>query len=480
MGSTDRTAPAPADTTPPTAADVIVVGAGPTGLLLAGDLAAAGHRVTLAERRPHKISNLTRAFSTHARTLELLDARGLADDLLKTGHTTTSLRVFGRGELSLADLPTRFPFLLATPQYEIERLLERRAVQAGVDFRYEHELTGIDQDSPEAPGSVTATLRTGDGRTVACSARYLVGADGHRSGVRQALSIPFPGESVLKSITLADVKLARPPRDLPALRVAPDSACFAFIAPFGDGYYRVIGWDRHHTAPEDAPVDLDEIKGLLIRTTGHDLGAHDPRWLSRFHSDERQAPTYRKGRCFLAGDAAHVHSPAGGQGMNTGLQDAANLSWKLSRVLHGASPDALLDTYQAERHPIGARVLRTSGALVRLAMAHHPAMRAVRALAGVTLDVLAPLRRRTAGQISGIDISYGPNARRVPDIALDGGGRLYEELRAGRFVHISPIGSHDTPAVPDAVPVHWRPTSPRTDSLLVRPDGYLTAPDLPL
>ncbi|MBO0514935.1 FAD-dependent monooxygenase, partial [Streptomyces beijiangensis] len=374
-----------------TTTDVLVVGAGPTGLLLAGDLATAGLKVTLVERRAHRISNLTRAFAIHARTLEALDARGLADDLVKTGSITPALRVFGSVRMDFSHLRTRFPFLLITPQYEVERLLEKRAVEAGVDFRYERELTSLTQSAT----TVTAHLRTPEGAAETTTARYAVGADGHHSAVREALGIPFPGEAVLRSIVLADVRLTDPPKELPLLATAPDGDSFTFIAPFGDGYYRVIGWDRHHVVPDSDPVDFSEIRTLLQRTHGTDHGAHDARWLSRFHSDERQAPRYREGRVFLAGDAAHVHSPAGGQGLNTGLQDAANLSWKLARVLNNpATPEALLDTYQSERHPVGTSVLRTSGALVRLAVAHTAPRKALRAALTTVLKHLTPARRR--------------------------------------------------------------------------------------
>ncbi|KKZ71443.1 FAD-dependent oxidoreductase [Streptomyces showdoensis] len=447
-----------------------MIGAGPTGLLLAGDLAAAGLRVTLVERRPPGISNLTRAFSVHARTLEQLDARGLADDLVATGTPVTDLRLFGRLALDLSRLPTRYPYLLLTPQYEVERLLERRASSAGVDFRYGTELRALRQDA----GSVTAELADG----TALRARHLVGADGSRSAVRTALGLPFPGASVIRSMVLADVRLAEEPGKL--LTVTASEDAFAFIAPFGDGWYRVMGWDRTRQADDDEPVGLDEVREITRRALGSDLGMHDARWISRFHSDERQAPAYRSGRVFLAGDAAHVHSPAGGQGMNTGLQDAANLSWKLAAVLRGEArdPEALLDSYQAERHPVGATVLRSSGALVRLAMARTPLRRAARALATRLLGTLRPVAARAMGQISGIGIGYASGARRVPDEPLRE-GRLYEALREGEFVLIGPAGAPaPLPATAPVTPgrlirAAWADPA-RRDTLLVRPDGYTT------
>lgn len=458
----------------PTDTDVLVIGAGPTGLLLAGDLAAAGLKVTLVERRAPGISNLTRAFSVHARTLEQLDARGLADELVATGTPVATLRVFGRAALDLGRLPSRFPYLLLTPQYEVERLLERRALSTGVDFRYGTELRGLRQDADtvtaelagDAPGTPPHTLR----------ARFLVGADGVRSSVRAALGLPFPGSSVIRSMVLADVRLTEEPDKL--LTVTATGDAFAFIAPFGDGWFRVMGWDRTRQADDSEPIDLDEVRAITRRALGSDLGMHDARWVSRFHSDERQAPAYRSGRVFLAGDAAHVHSPAGGQGMNTGLQDAANLSWKLAAVLRGEArdPEALLDSYQTERHPVGAMVLRSSGTLVRLAMARTPLQRATRALAAQLLGTVRPAATRAIGQISGIGIAYRSGARRAPDAALRE-GRLYEVLRKGRFVLIAPKGT--TPALPPTAPVTpdrliratWADPAAR-GTVLVRPDGY--------
>ncbi|MER8183348.1 FAD-dependent monooxygenase [Kitasatospora sp. NPDC094015] len=463
----------------PGADDVLVVGAGPTGLLLAGDLASAGLRVTVLEKRAAE-SNLTRAFAVHARTLEQLDARGLADDLVATGTPLGSLRLFGRLRVELDQLPTRFPFVLITPQSQTERLLHERAVKAGASVLRGAEVTGLRQDGR----GVTLTTAGPDGPREHRAA-YAVGADGVRSTVRDLLGIPFPGESVVDSVLLADVRLEREPADL--LTAGATEAGFAFLAPFGDGWYRVIAWDRHHQLPEDAPVALPHLAELTRTVLGEDFGLHDPRWMSRFHSDERQVPSYRSGRVFLAGDAAHCHSPAGGQGMNTGLQDAANLSWKLVAALRGWAPDALLDTYQTERHPVGRAVLRSSGALIRVALAHSAPTRALRTALTSVADHLGPVTRIGARQVSGLSVRYPapPHAhpltgRRLPDLRLavdrpGGPARLYEALRAGRAVLIS----NDELAV--AAPWAGRlvtaaPADPhgklRDTVLLVRPDGY--------
>lgn len=463
--------------------DVIVVGAGPTGLLLAGDLAEAGLGVTLLERRPATISNLTRALAVHARTLEQLDARGLADELVAGGHRVPAIRLFGDATFDATRLRSRFPFVLITPQFEVERLLERRARRAGVDFRYDSEVLGLDQDAD----GVTVRFRTADGLG-STRAAYTVGTDGVRSTVREALGLPFPGKSVIRSLVLADVRLSREPES--PFTVTANGDAFALVGSFGDGWYRVIGWNRHRQADDDAPVGLDEVSEFTQLALGNDYGVPEVRWASRFHSDERQVPRYRVGRVFLAGDAAHVHSPAGGQGMNTGLQDAANLSWKLTAVLRGHSPGSLLDSYQTERHPVGKQVLRSSGALIRLALLHTAPGRAVRTLAARLVNHLPPLSGRAIRTVSGIGIAYkaGPGAhplagRRAPDIRLADGGRLYALLRQGRFILLTPAdepgvphtppGKEDSPrsAAGRVVTASWR--SGRRTALLVRPDGYI-------
>ncbi|MFE6200792.1 FAD-dependent monooxygenase [Streptomyces sp. NPDC057838] len=450
---------------------VIVVGAGPAGLLLAGDLAAAGIPVTLLEKRPDRISNLSRAFVVHARTLEQLDARGLADELESIGRPLDSLRLFGRLTIDLSSLPSRFNHLLVIPQYEVEKVLRRRAVEAGAVLRHETELTGLTQDA----GGVTVEVRAAGGETERLRAAYVVGTDGLRSTVREAIGLPFPGRSVIRSVVLADVRLAEEPENLLTADATGDA--FAFLAPFGDGYHRVIAWNRARDVPDSAPLALDEVKEVTRLALGRDFGMHDARWMSRFHSDERQVPAYRVGRVFLAGDAAHVHTPAGGQGMNTGLQDAANLGWKLAAVVRGHADPALLDSYQLERHPVGRAVLRSSGGIVRLAMAKSPWALASRAVLTGFLNAAGPARRKVVGEITGIGYRYPAprgahrlTGRRVPDVALEG-GRLYEALRGGRFVLITPGAYRDGGTREDRLAVeHWR--SARGTTVLVRPDGY--------
>jgi 2-polyprenyl-6-methoxyphenol hydroxylase-like FAD-dependent oxidoreductase len=453
-------------------ADVVIVGAGPTGLLLAGDLAEAGVTVTVLERRTEE-SNVTRAFAVHARTMEELDIRGVAGELARTGTPIRELNLFDRVRIDLSTLPSDFASLLITPQHQTERVLQQRADALGVRIVRGAEVTGLTQDG-SGDGGVDVTVCTAQGPVATYRASYVIGADGVNSAVRRALGLPFPGRSVIKSIMLADVRLSEPPADVLAVNAVGDA--FAFVAPFGDGWYRLFAWNRRHQVDDKAPVDLEEIREVTRRALGTDFGMHDPRWLSRFHSDERQVPRYRVGRVFLAGDAAHCHSPAGGQGMNTGMQDAANLGWKLAAAVHGWGGESLLDSYHQERYPVGRQVLHSSGAILRLALIRPGWGRKARNIVGQILMAIPPVAAAAAGTISGIGIRYpappGADRRvgtRMPNIPVTG-GRLHDALRGGRFVLVgSRAPTVDLPAQVDAaVPV--RPTG---ELLLVRPDGYL-------
>src|SRR5918997_1211313 len=413
--------------------EVVVVGAGPTGLMLAGDLARAGLGGTVLERRAEE-SNLTRAFAVHARTLELLDARGLADDLVATGARVGALRVFGQLEVDLSGLPTRFPYVLVTPQYHTEGVLEAYAGALGAQIVRGADVVDLRQDTD----GVELEVRCEDGNSSTRRAMYAIGADGVGSTIRQALALPFPGHSAVQSVML-----------------------------------------------DDAPVELDEIRDITQRVLGTDYGMHNPRWMSRFHSDERQITKYRVGRVFLAGDAAHVHSPAGGQGMNAGLQDAANLGWKLAAAVHGWAPVGLLDSYHTERHAIGRAVVRGSGALLRLALAQSQAARATRWLLANVVGRFGSPPALVSRAVSGVGIAYATPrgehrlvGRRAPDIRLGPGKtgktRLYEILRGGRFVLLTPAGAGA------AIGRRWTDrvdSAPPADAtlpiVLVRPDGYV-------
>lgn len=417
--------------------DVLVVGAGPTGCTVAAEVARAGGRVTVLDRHAAP-SPLSRAFGVHARTLEQLDSRGLADELVDTGTPVDHLRLVGRAGIDLSHLPTRFPFVLMTPQVHVDRLLERHARDSGARVERGVRVDGLTQHDDGV--TVTAGHRS-------WRARYVVGADGVHSTVRQLSGVRFPGRAVLSSVVLADVRLDLPPDDL---RVDVDEHGFGFLAPFGDGWFRLIGWDRRRQVGTDVPVDDGEVAGLLDRVFG--LPAGLTRWTSRFSCDERQAPTYRTGRVLLAGDAAHVHSPAGGQGMNTGIQDAFNLGWRLTT--------GDLDGYERERHPVGRTVLRSSGATIRLMTLGGVRGRLARAVALRGLLRLPPVAHRGAGMFSGIAIRYpgpGPVGTRAAAVPLRG-PRLAQRQRVAGFLRVD--------------------AADRTDGgpgLLVRPDGYVAA-----
>jgi 2-polyprenyl-6-methoxyphenol hydroxylase-like FAD-dependent oxidoreductase len=429
--------------------DVVVVGAGPAGSMVAAELARAGRSVTVLERHAQP-STLSRAFGVHARTLEVLDSRGLADRLLATGRRAPALRLWRGAELDLGKLPSRFPFVLVTPQGNVDRLLEDEARAQGAEIVRGVTVTSVTQDA----GSVL--VRAGDRRY---RASYVVGADGVHSTVREQIGQPFPGDSVLRSIMLADAYLADPPRELITVNAVKD--CFAFLAPFGDGWFRIIAWDRRHQAAETDPVDVEDIRDVLRRAMGTDYGLGEVRWKSRFASDERQVPQYRTGRVFLAGDAAHVHSPAGGQGMNTGIQDAVNLGWKLAAVLNGAD-EAILDSYQEERHPVGKMVLRSSGATIRAMIIRTAPGRFLRDNLIRAVLHTPPVARKIAGMFSGVGISYH---RRGQHKLV---GTRYPGLRHPGFVLVIPEGTEVTDA---PIPVVRRDDD--GPGLLVRPDGYV-------
>src|SRR6266516_4216938 len=345
--------------------EVLIVGAGPTGLMLAGDLAAAGVDVRILERRAEE-SNLTRAFAVHARTLELLDMRGIADELVAQGIQLPEVRThLGTGEivLDLRHPDSRFPYTLIVRQARTEALLEKRVRGLGVEIRSGAEVTDLRQDAD----GVTVTVN-GD-RTERAS--YVVGCDGAHSAVRRLLGVRFSGRSYDTRIMLAD---ARFDRDLP-LAVNPfvGRDGVVLLPPYGDGWYRATIWDRtRQDIPLDQPVDIDEVRDSIRRIAGDDLGLAELSWSTRFLSERRQAEQYRVGRVFLAGDAAHVHSPLGAMGMSTGIQDAANLSWKLVATVRGWAPSWLLDSYQSERHPAGRTALRLTDLMMRLAVAPAP------------------------------------------------------------------------------------------------------------
>jgi 2-polyprenyl-6-methoxyphenol hydroxylase-like FAD-dependent oxidoreductase len=463
-------------TAAPTTTDVIIVGAGPTGLALAGELALAGVRCRILDRRADE-SNITRAFAVHARTLELLDGRGLAEDLVPRGVALREIQGLPGATLDMSELDSRYPMLLIAPQSATESVLGGRVERLGVPFVRGAEVVGLRQDGTGVDVDVADATGVHTER-----AAYVVGCDGAHSRVRELIGVPFTGTQYQTHIMLADAHLSEPPPGAMFGRNSDDGV--AVVIPFGDGWFRVIVWDRRREGvPIDEPVTAGELRDGLRRIAGTDLGMAEPRWSSRFLSERRQAQRYRVGRVFLAGDAAHVHSPMGGQGMNTGIQDAMNLGWKLAAAVRGRDQGWLLDSYGEERHRVGEQVLALTDGFNRMVLSHSRIgiklrQRVMRVVLGV-----GPTRRLMIGRLSGIGIRYPRRrgdhqliGRRARDLATDG-GRVYELLRTGRFVLIDRAGGSAArdAAAPwlDRLTVARRTTVGGPALMLVRPDGYV-------
>jgi 2-polyprenyl-6-methoxyphenol hydroxylase-like FAD-dependent oxidoreductase len=446
--------------------DVIVVGAGPTGLMLACELAIRGVAVRLLEER-RELPNITRAFGLHARTLELLDARGLADEIVRRGLPVYEVAPAPGAVLNLKEIPSRYPMVLMAPQSLTEHVLTDRSVELGVEIVYDAKVVGLEQDDDGV------SVRLADGTTE--RATYLVGCDGAHSSVRGLLGIGFAGKQYQTHILLADVQLAQPPTGGLSAATSPEGV--VLLVPFGDGWFRAIAWDRtREQVPLSEPVALSEIRDAFLRIGKADFGMGEMRWSSRFLSERRQAEGYRVGRGFIAGDAAHVHSPLGAQGMNTGIQDAMNLGWKLAAAVDGTAPEWLLDSYETERHAVGAEVLQLTDAFNQLVLGRSLPRRVFRRVAIIVLLNVGITRRMMAGRLSGIGIHY-PHPRgahsltgqRMPDIDCSG-TRLYELMRDGRFVLVA-TRYIDTGRSGITVAVHADPALP--EAVLVRPDGYV-------
>jgi 2-polyprenyl-6-methoxyphenol hydroxylase-like FAD-dependent oxidoreductase len=469
---------------------VLIVGGGPTGLMLAGELALAGVEAVILERRADQTLAGSRAGGLHARTLEILDQRGIVERFLAEGQRA-QVAAFGAVPLDISDFPTRHPYGLGLWQNHIERLLADWVRELGVPIRFDREVTDI---APDEHG-VTATLA--DGETL--RARYLVGCDGGRSLVRKRAGIDFPGWDATTSAIIAECEVREQP-ELGMRRDARGTHGFGRVqyeiregkVVFADhGPVRVMITEPH-VGRTDEPT-LEDLRQALIDLYGTDYGVHSPTWISRFTDTTRQAAAYRAGRLLLAGDAAHVHSPVGGQGLNIGVHDAVNLGWKLAQVIKGISPDALLDTYHAERHPVAARVLRTTMAQVAL-MRTDDRTDALRGSVAELLGMDEP-RKRFAAMLSGLDVRYDCGeghallGRRMPDLDLtmtDGPRRIYALLHAARPVLLRLGGRPTVDITPWAdrvrlvaasytgawdLPAMGAVAGP--EAVLIRPDGHV-------
>ena len=459
---------------------VVIAGGGPTGLMLAAELALAGIDVAVVERRASQDRNSSRAGGLHSRTIEILDQRGIADRFLSQGQVYKVVRF--HVPLDISDFPTRHNYVLGLWQKHTERILAECVADLPVPIYREREVTGFAQES------TVVHVELADGQRL--RAQYLIGCDGGRSLIRKAAGIEFAGWDPTTSWLIAEAQMAKEPewgfrhdeRGTHALSKLEDAG------PLGVG----LVLTEQHVGSATEPT-LRDISEALVAVYGTDYGIHSPKWISRFTDMTRQAAAYRNKRVLLAGDAAHVHPPFGGQGLNIGVQDAVNLGWKLAQVLKRTSPESLLDTYHAERHPIAARVLRSTMAQTALRRTDDR----TKALGGYLSEILGmdEPRRRLAAEISGLDIHYDLGeghpllGRRMPDLDLvtaNGPLRVFTLLHAARpvLLNLGEPDRFDITRWADRVPLIdakyfglWELPAlgavPAPTAVLIRPDGYV-------
>ncbi|GAB3443114.1 monooxygenase [Streptomonospora sediminis] len=445
--------------------NVVIAGAGPVGLWLAAELRLAGIGVTVLEPRSEPDPK-SKALTVHPRTIELLASRGaetpfLAEGLrIPNGHFAAL-----ETRLDFGLLDTDFPFTLAIPQARTEALLEELALARGAAIHRGHRVTGADDGA-----SSVRVGAEGPGGAYTLEAQYLVGCDGTRSTVRRSAGIGFPGTGMTAAGWLADVTLDSPPAGGAYTRFGGTGGLM--IVPLPGGVHRMVG-----LAPEDlhtgrpAELTMDEVRSKARAVAGTDFGAHSPTWLSRFTNAGRQAQRYRQGRILLAGDAAHQHMPAGGVGLNAGVQDAANLGWKLAAVAAGREPAGLLDSYHGERHPVGADLLESTRAQTALMCAFNPDGQALRALLSKLVAENGEFARGLAERLSGLAVHYpaaDPAAhpltgRRAPNLKF-ADSTLFEQLHPGDFVHLDFSSTPLREQHPD-----WTGVA----AAAIRPDGHV-------
>ncbi len=458
---------------------VVIAGGGPTGLMLAGELALLRVDVAIVERSENQELESARAGGLHARTIEVLDQRGIAERFLSQGQKL-QLAAFARNPLDISDFPTRHNYGLALWQNHIERILADWVAELSVPIYRGLLVTGFAQDD------TGVDVELSDGRSL--RAQYLIGCDGGRSLVRKKAGIDFSGWDPSTSYLIAEVEMTKEP----AWGLRRGEHGIQAIGKHEDGKRVQLVLEEPHVGQGSNP-SLDELREALIAAYGTDYGLHSATWISRFSDMARQAASYRDRRVLLAGDAAHVHSPIGGQGLNTGVQDAVNLGWKLAQVVHGTSPESLLDTYHAERHPVAARVLRINMAQTALDRSNERTA-ALRETMSELLQMAEP-RKRYAAMMSGLDIHYDLGTghpllgRRMPDldlITVSGEKRLYTLLHDARPLLLN-LGA------PDAIDIKpWANRVRRVDAryaggwelpvlgavsaptaVLIRPDGHV-------
>jgi 3-(3-hydroxy-phenyl)propionate hydroxylase len=458
---------------------VVIAGGGPTGMMLAAELALAKVDVAVVEQRPNHVLVGSRAGGFHSRTIEVLDQRGIVDRFLAEGQVAQAAMI-GTTVLDMSDFPTRHPYSLGIWQNKIERIMAAWIAELPVRIYYGCEVTGFAQDD------TGVDVELSDGEFM--RAQYLVGCDGGRSVIRKAAGIEFPGWDATKSNLIAEVEVTEEtPRG-----IRHDATGVHGLHLMEDGRTVRVIVTEQQLGPSSEPT-LRDLSETLIAVFGTDFGIHSPTWISRFTDMTRQAADYRAGRVLLAGDSAHVHYPAGGQGLSLGVGDAVNLGWKLAQVVNGTSPESLLDTYHAERHPVAARALQhtmAQGALQRREERMKPLVDLVSELA-----LMDEPRKRLAGTISGLDVRYDLGeghpvlGRRMPDLDLvttDGPLRVFGLLHEAKpvLLNLGEPGDFDLAPWADRVqlvdaeyvgvwelPVLGTVTAPT--AVLVRPDGYV-------
>jgi rifampicin monooxygenase len=450
--------------------DVIVAGGGPTGMMLAGELRLQGLHALVLEKEAEP-TRVVRALGLHARSVEVMDQRGLLERFLPLGQQYPLGGFFAGINKPAPDrLDTAHPYVLGIPQTTTDRLLTEHAAELGVEIRRGCELVGLSQDGHGV------TVELADGRQL--RSRYLVGCDGGRSAVRRLLGVGFPGEPARHEWLLGEMEVAVTPETLDAVIAEVRKTHKGFGAvPLGDGVYRIGVPAAGVTEDRSVPPTLDELKQQLQVFAGTDFGVHSPRWLSRFGDATRLVDRYRVGRVLLAGDAAHIHPPTGGQGLNLGIQDAFNLGWKLAADINGWAPEGLLDGYHTERHPVAADVLDNTRAQTEL-ISPEPGPQAVRRLVSELMD-FEDVTRYLIEKITAIGVRYDFGeghemlGRRIRDVGLKR-GRLYDLMHGGRGLLLDQTGRLSVAGWADRVD-QVVDSSEELDppAVLLRPDGHV-------